>query len=80
MSTTPAVIINNSPVPHDTKTVKTAYLLWFFLGGLGIHKFYLGKTGMGVAYIFTGGLFLVGLAVDLFTLGRQVRDYNAGVR
>lgn len=81
MSTTPAVIVNTTnTVAIPQKSVQTAYLLWFFLGGLGIHKFYLGKTGMGVAYIFTGGLFLVGLAVDLFTLGRQVRDYNAGVR
>ncbi|WP_342621698.1 NINE protein, partial [Pseudomonas aeruginosa] len=23
----------------------TAYLLWFFLGGFGAHRFYLGKTG-----------------------------------
>lgn len=62
---------------YGTKQVSHAYLWWFFLGALGAHKFYLGKTGMGVLYIFTGGLFLVGLVYDLFTLGRQVRTYNA---
>ena len=28
-----------------------AMMLALFLGGLGIHKFYLGKTGLGVAYL-----------------------------
>lgn len=28
-----------------------AGLLGIFLGGLGIHKFYLGKVGMGIVYI-----------------------------
>jgi TM2 domain-containing membrane protein YozV len=59
------------------KSTLTAYLLWFFLGFLGIHKFYLGKTGMGILYIFTGGLFGICLLVDLFTLAGQVRTYNA---
>ncbi|OOE18017.1 TM2 domain-containing protein [Bacillus subtilis] len=28
-----------------------AALLAFFLGGLGIHKFYLGRVGQGILYI-----------------------------
>jgi TM2 domain-containing membrane protein YozV len=58
------------------KEVWVAYLLWFLLGGLGVHKFYLGKIGMGILYIFTGGLFLIGLLIDLFTIPGQVRRYN----
>ena len=58
------------------KTKLTAYLLWWFLGFIGIHKFYLGKTGMGIAYIFTWGLFGIGWLIDAFTLGKQVDEYN----
>ena len=60
----------------NKKETWVAYLLWFFLGGLGVHKFYLQKMGMGVLYIFTGGIFLIGLLIDLFTIPSQVRNFN----
>ena len=59
------------------KDVGVAYLLWFFFGVLGIHHFYLGKTGRGVLWLLTGGLLGVGLLVDLFTLPSQVRQVNS---
>lgn len=45
----------------------TLLLCWFF-GGLGIHRFYVGKIGTGLLYLFTGGLFGIGVFVDLITL------------
>ena len=45
-----------------------ALLLCFFLGGLGAHKFYEGKVGMGILYLFTAGLFGIGWFVDLIVL------------
>jgi len=33
------------------KSTGVAYLLWFFLGGFGVHRFYLGRTGSGIAMI-----------------------------
>lgn len=58
------------------KSKTTAYILWFFFGLLGIHKFYLRKTGIGILYMFTAGLFFVGWLIDLFTLGKQVEEFN----
>ena len=33
------------------KTALIAYLLWFFVGGLGGHRFYLGRTGSAIAML-----------------------------
>lgn len=55
-----------------TKGVKKskwiALLLCWFLGEFGAHKFYEGKVGLGVLYLFTFGLFGIGILVDFFTL------------
>jgi len=61
-------------VPIKSKGV--AYLLWFFLGIFGAHRFYLEKIGTGVLYLLTGGLLGIGWLIDLFTLGGQVDTYN----
>lgn len=38
---------------HD-KSHGVAYLLWFFLGYFGVHKFYIGKYMMGILYPVIG--------------------------
>ena len=50
------------------KSRLVATLLCFFLGGLGIHRFYVGKVGTGILYIFTGGLFGIGALVDFILI------------
>ena len=48
--------VYSSPMPtrtvHQGKTKTSAGLLALFLGGLGIHKFYLGGCGWGLLYLF----------------------------
>ena len=59
----PMVVGNESPfAPHrdpstSSKSRLAAFLLCFFLGPLGVHRFYVGKIGSGIAQMLTlGGL------------------------
>jgi len=52
--------------------------LAIFLGGLGIHKFYLGQTGQGLLYLlfcWTGLPGFIGLLEGLFYLFRSEADW-----
>ena len=60
-----ALSIKRSMAP---RSVAVAYLLWFFFGVLGVHRFYLGRPLSGIIYFFTGGLFLIGWFIDLFLI------------
>ena len=55
-----------------------AIVLDFFLGGLGIHRFYLGtETMTGIGYILTcGGIFGVVPLVDLIVLAINYDDIS----
>lgn len=69
----PQVIINNSNTINGYYGRKqcdkwTAFLLCLFLGYFGGHKFYEGKTGLGILYIFTFGLFGIGWLIDIIII------------
>lgn len=57
------------PVRYGRRVDKwAAFLLCLFLGPIGAHKFYEGKTGMGLLYLFTGGLLGIGWIADLLII------------
>ena len=45
-----------------------ALLLCFFLGFLGVHRFYVGKTGTGIAMIFTFGGLGIWVLIDFIMI------------
>lgn len=63
-----------TPPPKATDPSKSKYdwlvvfLLCLFLGGLGIHRFYVGKTGSGVAQLLTVGGCGVWALIDLIMI------------
>lgn len=71
----PQIIINNTNTNTNTagfsyiqKNKWTAFILCFLLGYLGVHRFYVGKSGTGLIWLFTGGLMGIGYVVDLILI------------
>ncbi|MGE8112516.1 MULTISPECIES: NINE protein [Pseudomonas] len=54
-----------------------AWILLTFLGIFGVHRLYQGKWISSIIYFFTGGLFLVGVLYDFWTLNSQISEANA---
>ena len=69
------------------KSTGAAYLLWFFLGSFGAHRFYLGQTGTAIAQLlllFLGWIPLfigwaalgIWLLVDAFLIPGLIEQQN----
>ena len=83
----PNIVINNANTNSNVNTNVAggfigraknkwvALLLCFFLGICGAHKFYEGKIGMGIVYLFTGGLFFIGVIIDFIALLAKPNPY-----
>lgn len=54
-----------------------AWILLTFFGVFGLHRFYMGKWFTGLIYLLTGGLCLVGVLFDFWTLNEQVSLRNS---
>ena len=83
----PNIVINNTNTNTNVnknvnggaggrmKNKWVAFFLCLFIGFLGAHKFYEGKAGMGILYLFTGGLFGIGVIIDLISLLMKPNPY-----
>ena len=52
----------------STKSKGVAAVLCFFLGFLGVHRFYVGKIGTGILWLCTFGLFGFGEIIDFIMI------------
>ena len=60
------------------KSYNVSWVLVTFLGMFGVHRFYLGKWLTGLLWLLTGGLLMLGVLYDYWTLNRQVDEVNGG--
>lgn len=53
-----------------------AWILLTFFGYLGLHRFYLGRWKTGLVYLFTGGIFFMGIIYDFWCMNDLVAEAN----
>lgn len=77
-NSSPQVIVNNNNnvINSGKKCDKwISFVLCLFLGVIGVHKFYEGKTGLGILYIFTLGCLGIGVFIELIVILCQPDPY-----
>lgn len=66
-----------SEVQRRQKSKGIMYALWFFLGGIGGHRYYLGDVGYAIGMTLTlGGLGFWAL-IDVFLIGNRLEKKTA---
>lgn len=79
-------ILIEQRITNEGKSMIAAYILWWFFGIFGGHRFYLGKTGSAIAMLLIS-LTIVGLIItviwsiiDAFLIPGMVRESNDRLR
>ena len=60
------------------KDPQLAVILSALLGGVGIHRFYMGEVGIGVIYLLFSWTFipLILGVLEAFTISNKIKEYN----
>lgn len=74
--TTNELQLLQSEMDKRKKSSTTSWLLWIFLGGIGGHRYYLGKIGTAIAMTLTLGCIGIWTLIDLFLLSGMIRETN----
>lgn len=76
------LMLLESEVKSQGKNMAIAYVLWYFLGLLGGHRFYMGRNGSAIAQLvltitLIGSIItFIWWIVDAFTLHNWVKKHN----
>jgi len=60
----------------ELKDPTTMLLVSIFLGGIGVDRFMMGETGMGILKLLTAGLCGILWLIDLIGITKKVKEYN----
>ena len=60
----------------EMKDPLTLLLVSLFLGGLGIDRFMVGDTGLGILKLLTGGCCGIMTIIDWFTIQKKAKEVN----
>tara|TARA_E500000081_G_C6076680_1_gene325674 strand:+ start:346 stop:729 length:384 start_codon:yes stop_codon:yes gene_type:complete len=80
-----------SDMIYEEKNLVLAYVLWFFLGMFGAHRFYLGKIKTGLTYLIVSllGWILLGIPyiilgiwwlIDIYYTNKYVVEHNNSMK
>ena len=75
------IMLVQSLTQNQFKDKTTIFLLTFFLGGLGAHKFYMGNIGLGILYLVFCWTFVPAFIalIECFLVFGYVNRWNAAV-
>jgi TM2 domain-containing membrane protein YozV len=79
------LLLLESEVKSQGKNMVVAYVLWYFLGFFGGHRFYMGKTGSAIAQLILTITVIGFIAtfiwwiVDAFKLHHWVKEHNSAI-